>query len=156
MERKIEQNVEPSARLAERGAGESIAPRRVDYRLRPLLAAFGFALQGIWYLLRTQRNAQIHLLAGACAVALGAALRIERWEWLALVLTITLVLAAEGVNTAVEAAVDLTTTARHPLAKVAKDVAAGTVLICAIASVVVGCIVFLPHLIPLIIGLLGG
>ena len=123
-----------------------LPPRRVDYRLRSLVGAFVYAFAGLWYLLSTQRNAQIHCLVGACAVALGAALRIERWEWLALVLTIALVLAAEGLNTAIEAVVDLATVARHPLAKIAKDVAAGTVLICAIASVIVGCIVFLPHL----------
>jgi diacylglycerol kinase (ATP) len=138
MERNLDQNAGPGR-------------RRVDYRLRPLLAAFGYAFQGIWYLVSTQRNAQIHCLVGACALALGAVLGIERWEWLALVLTIALVLAAEGVNTAVEAAVDLATTARHPLAKVAKDVAAGTVLICALAAVVVGCIVFIPHLLPLLL-----
>jgi len=115
-----------------------------------LLAAFGFAFAGVWYLLSTQRNAQIHCLVGACALALAAALRVARWEWLALVLTIALVLAAEGVNTAVEAAVDVATSQRHPLAKIAKDVAAGTVLICAIASVVVGCIIFIPHLLPLL------
>ena len=130
----------------QRESNISVPPRRVDYRLRSLAGAFGYAFAGLWYLLSTQRNAQIHCLVGACAVALGAALRIERWEWLALVLTIALVLAAEGLNTAIEAAVDLATVARHPLAKIAKDVAAGTVLICAIASVVVGCIVFLPHL----------
>lgn len=150
MERKVEQNVEP----ARRTPGRAAAPRRVDYRLGPLIASFGFALEGVWHMLRTQRNAQIHCLVGACALALGAALQIARWEWLALVLTIALVLAAEGVNTAVEAAVDLATTARHPLAKVAKDVAAGTVLICAIAAVAVGCIIFLPHLAPLLLNLL--
>jgi diacylglycerol kinase len=126
-------------------------PRRpIDRRMRPLIAAFGYAFQGLWYLLRTQRNAQIHCLVAACALALGAALRIARWEWLALVLTIAMVLAAEGVNTAVEAAVDLACASQHPLAKVAKDVAAGTVLICAIASVIIGCIIFLPHLLPLL------
>jgi diacylglycerol kinase len=129
--------------------------RSVSYRIRPLLASFGYAFQGLWYLLRTQRNAQIHCLAGLCAVALGAVLGLARWEWLALTLTITLVLAAEGVNTAVEATVDLATSTRHPLAKVAKDVAAGTVLLCAIASVVVGCLIFLPHLWPLLTRLVG-
>lgn len=127
----------------------------VDYRLAPLIRSFGYAFAGLWHLVRTQRNAQIHCLVGACALALGAVLRIARWEWVALLLTIALVLAAEGVNTAVEAAVDLTTTAQHPLAKVAKDVAAGTVLLCAIASVAVGCIIFLPHLWPLILSWLG-
>jgi diacylglycerol kinase (ATP) len=122
------------------------ASRPVDYSLGKLISAFRFAFHGVGYLLRTQRNAQIHCLVAACALALGALLGLARWEWLALVLTITLVLAAEGVNTAVEAAVDVATSQYHPLARVAKDVAAGTVLICAIASVIVGCIIFIPHL----------
>jgi hypothetical protein len=70
----------------------------------------------------------------------------KRLRWLALALTITLVLAAEGVNTAVEAVVDLVTPGFHPLAKIAKDVAAGTVLLTAIGAVVVGVIIFLPRL----------
>lgn len=128
-------------------------PGQIDRRLSSLLAAFGHAFAGIWHLLRTQRNAQIHVLVGACAVALGVVLGLERWEWLALVLTIALVLASEGVNTAVEAAVDVATSTYHPRARVAKDVAAGAVLLCAIASVVVGCLIFLPHLWPLVDGL---
>ncbi len=84
-------------------------------------------------------------------MALGFLLRIERDEWLALVLTIALVLAAEGVNTAVEAVVDLASPVYHPLAKVAKDVAAGTVLLTAIASVIVGLILFLPRLLSLLV-----
>jgi diacylglycerol kinase (ATP) len=83
-------------------------------------------------------------------VALGFLLQIERDEWLALVLTIALVLAAEGFNTAVEAAVDLASPFYHPLAKIAKDVAAGTVLLTAIASVIVGLILFLPRLLSLL------
>ncbi|NTV65305.1 MAG: diacylglycerol kinase family protein [Oscillochloris sp.] len=129
---------------------ESSPPHPIDRRLSALISSFGYALAGIWYLVRTQRNAQIHVLAAACAVALGATLRIARWEWLALVLVIALVIAAEGMNTAVEAVVDLVTSTRHPLAKIAKDVAAGTVLICAIAAVIVGCIVFIPHLLPIL------
>jgi len=127
-------------------ATESLPPHRVDRRLRSLIASFGYAFAGLWYMVRTQRNAQIHLLVGSCAVALGLTLGIERWEWLDLVLVIAMVLAAECANTAVEAVVDLATSTRHPLAKVAKDVAAGSVLICAIAAVIVGCLVFLPHL----------
>jgi diacylglycerol kinase len=123
--------------------------RRIDRSIRSLIASFGYAFAGVWYMVRTQRNAQIHILVGACAVALGFVLGLERWEWLAIVLIITLVLAAEGVNTAVESAVDLATSSCHPLAKVAKDVAAGTVLICAVAAVIVGCLVFLPHILSL-------
>jgi diacylglycerol kinase (ATP) len=123
-----------------------IAPSRAA----TLLISFRYAFAGIGYLLWTQRNAKIHTAIGVIAVALGFVLRIERGEWLALVLTIVLVLAAEGVNTAVEAAVDLASPAYHPLAKIAKDVAAGTVLLTAIGAVIVGLILFLPHLLPLI------
>ena len=136
-------------------AGKPIPYQRMDYRVGKLITSFHYAFQGVWYMLRTQRNAQIHTLVGAVAVALATVLRLERWEWIALLLTITLVLAAEGVNTAVEATVDLITTTRHPLAKVAKDVAAGTVLLCAIASVILGGVIFLPHLWPVLTGLLG-
>ena len=119
-------------------------------RAATLLHSFRYAFAGVRYLLWTQRNAKIHTALGLFAVALGFALRIERGDWLALVLTIALVLAAEGVNTAVEAAVDLASPAYHPLAKIAKDVAAGTVLLTAIGAIIVGLIVFLPHLLPLI------
>jgi diacylglycerol kinase (ATP) len=118
-------------------------------RAATLLLSFRYAFAGVGYLLWTQRNAKIHTALGLAAVALGFLLRIERGEWLALVLTIVLVLAAEGVNTAVEAAVDLASPAYHPLAKVAKDVAAGTVLLTAIGAVIVGLILFLPHLLLL-------
>lgn len=121
---------------------------------RKLFASFRWAFAGLWYLFTTQRNARIHLLAGACALALAAVLGLERWEWLALVLTITLVLAAEGINTAVEATVDVATSRYHPLARLAKDVAAGSVLLCAIAAVIVGCLLFLPHLWPIVLWLM--
>ena len=118
-------------------------------RAATLLVAFRYAFAGIRYLLWTQRNAKIHIALGLAAVALGILLRIERGEWLALVLVIALVLVTEGVNTAVEAAVDLASPGYHPLAKIAKDVAAGTVLLAAITSVIVGLIVFLPRLLAL-------
>jgi diacylglycerol kinase (ATP) len=126
----------------------------IDYSIAKLVRAFRYAFSGLAYLLRTQRNAQIHCLIGLCALALGAFLDLARWEWVALVLTIALVLAAEGINTAIEAAVDVATEEYHPQARVAKDVAAGAVVICAIAAVIVGCIVFLPHLLPRIIATL--
>ncbi|MFN3374510.1 MAG: diacylglycerol kinase family protein, partial [Chloroflexus sp.] len=91
-------------------------------------------------------NFQIHLLIGAIAITLGVVLRIARWEWVALALIIGMVLAAEGFNTAIEATVDLATSERHPLARIAKDVAAGTVLLCALTAVVVGLLIFGPRL----------
>jgi diacylglycerol kinase (ATP) len=133
-----------------------IAPSPVDSpppkpsRAATLLLSFRYAFAGIGYLLWTQRNAKVQTALGLAAVALGFLLGIERAEWLALVLTIALVLAAEGINTALEAVVDLASPNYHPLAKVAKDVAAGTVLLIAIASVIIGLIIFLPRLLSLI------
>jgi diacylglycerol kinase (ATP) len=124
--------------------------------MRSLLAAFGYAFRGLRYFFTTQRNAQIHFLISLCVVALGVVLGIERWEWLALVIMIALVLAAEALNTAIEAVVDLVTSQYHPLARVAKDVAAGAVVLCAIGAVVVGCLVFVPHLWPLVLSLIEG
>lgn len=128
--------------------------RPIDRRTSKLITSFGHAFAGLWYLLRTQRNAQIHCLIGTCALTLGAFLGLARWEWLALILTIGMVLAAEGVNTAIEATVDVATTRYHPLARIAKDVGAGSVLLCAMISVIVGCIIFMPHLWPIIVAIL--
>jgi len=106
-----------------------------------ILRSFGFALSGLWYLLRTQRNAWIEIIVGAAACGLGAWLGIGRVDWAILTITIALVLSLEGINTAIEAAVDLSTPERHPLAKVCKDLAAGVVLLAAVASVVVGVLI---------------
>lgn len=125
--------------------------RPINYSLGKFIAGFGHAFRGIGYMLRTQRNMRVHLLVAACAMALGSFLNMARWEWLALILMMILVLFAEGVNTAIETAVDVATSELHPLARDAKDAAAGAVLICAIGAVVVGCVVFIPHLIPIIV-----
>jgi diacylglycerol kinase len=108
--------------------------------------SFYFAFAGLAYLFRTQRNARVHAALGAAACALGAWLHITRVEWAVLVFTIALVLILEGLNTAVEAAIDLASPQVHPLAKAAKDLAAGMVLIAAIASVAVGLLILGPPL----------
>ena len=111
-----------------------------------LVRSFSFAFAGIAYLFRTQRNARIELVIGLVVCALGAWLKITRVEWAVLVVMIAMVLILEGLNTALEAAVDLASPEIHPLAKVAKDVTAGMVLIAAIASVVVGLLILGPPL----------
>ena len=121
-------------------------------RAHTLIVSFRYAFAGIRYLLWTQRNAKIHCAIGVLAVALGLLLRIGQAEWLALVLVIALVLLTEGFNTAIEAAVDVASPDYHPLAKIAKDVSAGTVLLAAIAAVVVGLIIFLPRLLAVLWG----
>ena len=108
--------------------------------------SFRFAFLGLGYLFRTQRNARIHAFLGAAACAVGLWVRISRVEWAVVIFTIALVLILEGLNTAVEAAIDLASPEIHPLAKAAKDLAAGMVLIAAIASVGVGLLILGPPL----------
>src|SRR6476620_10324354 len=108
--------------------------------------SFYFAFAGLTYLFRTQRNARVHAALGAAACGLALWLQISRVEWAVLVFTIALVLILEGLNTAVEAAIDLASPQVHPLAKAAKDLAAGMVLIAAIASVAVGMLILGPPL----------
>jgi diacylglycerol kinase len=115
-------------------------------RRHGLLLSFGYAFAGLAFLLRTQRNARIHVVMGTLACGLGAWVRISRVEWAVIVFTIALVLILEGLNTAVEAAIDLASPDIHPLAKAAKDLAAGMVLIATIASVAVGLLILAPPL----------
>lgn len=111
------------------------------------MRSFRFALAGLAYLLRTQGNARIEVAIGLLAIAAGVLLGLSAPEWGVLVLTICLVLILEGINTAVELAVDLASPEMHPKAKAAKDLAAGTVLIAAVGSVVVGVLLFGPRLV---------
>ncbi|MFN2105925.1 MAG: diacylglycerol kinase family protein [Candidatus Promineifilaceae bacterium] len=108
--------------------------------------SFRYAFEGWLYVLRTQPNAWIHAAATVAAVALAFWLKVSRTDWTLLVITITLVWAAEFSNTAIEALVDLVSPAAHPLAKTAKDVAAGAVLLTAVAAVIVGLIILGPPL----------
>jgi len=112
-----------------------------------LLRSFGFAIEGISYLIRTQRNARIELAIGALVIALAAWLRITALEWAVLALAVALLLALEALNTAMELAVTLASPERHPLAKAAKDVSAATVLIAAIGAVIVGLTILGPPLV---------
>ncbi len=119
------------------------------------LRSFVYAWQGLVYAIRTQRNARVHALIGAGAIVLGLALRISPVEFAMIFVAITLVFIAEMFNTVAEACVDLVTREYHPLAKIAKDVAAGAVLLNAILSVVIGILVFGPHLLALFFGVHG-
>ena len=115
-------------------------------RRSSFLASFGYAFSGLWHVLRTQRNARIHIAITLVVAALGLHLGLSLTEWAIIVLTIGTVLAAESFNTVAELAVDLATTEYHPLAKIAKDVAAGAVLLMAITAVVVGLLILVPPL----------
>jgi diacylglycerol kinase (ATP) len=110
------------------------------------LRSFLYAFRGIEELVRTQRNARVHLLAVAVVVVAGLLLQLDRTEWLAVTVICTLVLALEGVNTAIEAVVDLASPQYHDLARRAKDVAAGAVLIAALGALIIAALIVLPRL----------
>lgn len=111
-----------------------------------LLASFGYAIQGVAYGWRSQPNLRIHSGITAFVIVLGIWLGLSWVEWAIVTLTIALVVHAELFNTAIEAMVDKTSPEIHPLAKIAKDCAAGAVLISALLAVVVGMLVFLPKI----------
>jgi diacylglycerol kinase (ATP) len=108
----------------------------------PILRAFHYAFEGIIYATRTQLNMRIHWIAAALVLAATLYLRLGRPYVIAIVIMVAVVIAFELVNTAIEAVVDLLTQTQHPLAKVAKDTAAGAVLVVAFAAVVVGYLTF--------------
>jgi len=104
---------------------------------------FIHAVKGIIEVASTERNMKVHLAAALLAVGLAACLRLEAWKWAVLFLAIALVMVSEMLNTAIESVVDLHCKTYHPLAKKAKDVAAGAVLLAAFWAVVLGAVIFL-------------
>jgi diacylglycerol kinase len=118
----------------------------VPHTTSVLLRSFGYAFEGVAYIVRTQRNARIEIVVGIAAVVLAAWLGITNVEWAVLLVTIAFVLGLEWINTSLELAVSLASPERHPSAKAAKDVAAACVLLGAAVSILVGLLLFAPHL----------
>ena len=112
----------------------------------PLYKSFGYAFQGIFNTIRTERNIKIHCAAAILVTIFGIWLQISKTEWMICFILFGLILALELVNTAVEATEYLFTEERKPLAKKAKDAAAGAVLIVAIFAAVIGILIFIPKL----------
>lgn len=108
--------------------------------------AFRHAFRGLFYVMKTQRNAWIHTGVTTAVFIVGIWLKISLIEWAILVLTIAMVFMAEFVNTAIEAVVDLASPNKHPLAKIGKDVGAAAVLVAAFAAVLVGLLILGPPL----------
>lgn len=102
------------------------------------------AWRGVLYTVRTQSHVQFHCVAGVSVLLLAWWSKVTRFEWLILILAIASVIGAEVMNSAVEIVVDMVQPNFHPLAGMAKDVAAGAVLITAIQAVVIGIIIFAP------------
>ncbi len=123
---------------------------RQRVKKQPLYRSFGYAFEGIFNTIRQERNMQIHCCAAVLVVVFGLFLRISREEWFTCLILFGMVMSLECVNTAVEAVVDLATQERHPLAKKAKDAAAGAVLVAAIFAAVIGLWIFVPKLLALL------
>ncbi len=117
----------------------------------PLYKSFGFAFEGIFNTIKSERNIKIHIFATIMVVIFGFILKISYVEWLICLLLFGLITSLELVNTAVEAVVDLATEERKALAKKAKDAAAGAVLYSAIIAAVIGGIIFFPKVFNFII-----
>jgi diacylglycerol kinase (ATP) len=116
---------------------------------RSLFRSFNWAIEGIVYAVRTQRNMRIHLATGVTVMIAALVLDVSRVEFLVLLFTVTMVLVAELINTSIEATIDLIATSFDPLAKIAKDVAAAAVLVASTAAVGVGFLVFFNRLVGL-------
>lgn len=119
------------------------------FSLKRFSKSMGHAIQGIRTVAKEEPNFSIHLVAACLSIALGLFLKIEIWEWTILALTIGVVLIAETFNTSIENLTDLATQEIHPLAKKAKDTAAGAVLLTGLMAIIIACLIFLPKIITL-------
>ena len=113
-------------------------PRRTP----SIIESFNYAFEGIIHVLRTQRNMRIHFLVAVVVLVAALAINVTRLELIVLLLSIAFVLIAEMLNTAIEGAIDVATTLFDPMAKLAKDIAAGAVLIATMNALAVGYLVF--------------
>jgi diacylglycerol kinase (ATP) len=133
-------------------AGPAPARRSPDQQARPrrgttsILQSFNYAFEGVIYTLRTQRNMRIHFAVAVVVLVLAFAYDVTKLELIALLLAIAFVLVTEMVNTAVEAATDVATTSFNPLAKLAKDIAAGAVLVASVTALAIGYLVLADRL----------
>ena len=119
---------------------------KVKTFIKKRIKSFGYAFQGIGNFIRKEPNAWIHCTAVVVVTSLGLYYGISATEWCIVILCFGLVLMAEAFNTAIERLVDLVSPDFHPVAGTIKDVAAGAVLLGAIAAAIVGCIIFIPYI----------
>lgn len=122
------------------------------FRAAGRLQSFGHAFAGLRFLVRNEPNMRIHLVVAGLTAIAGAWWRLDLLEWRSLVFAMALVLASEAMNTAVEQACNAITRNHNPAIKAAKDVAAGAVLVAAIAAAIIGASIFLPRVVQLLLG----
>lgn len=110
------------------------------------IKSFKYALRGIWFVIKSQHNAWIHTLFAIAAIILGIILKINSYEWMIIIFSIAIVFAFESVNSAIEYLTDLLSPEYNSKAGKAKDIAAGAVLLSAMAALAAGLIIFLPKI----------
>lgn len=117
---------------------------------KKLQQSFGFASQGVWHAYKYNQNLKIHFIATVVVIVLSVILSLSTVEMGIIGITILLVIASEMINTSIEEMVDLITTEHRKEAKIAKDVAAGMVLVSSVGSIIIGLLIFTPHIILLL------
>lgn len=120
------------------------------FTLRKRLRSFKFAGNGIRLLIAHEHNAWIHCFAAVCVTIAGWSIGLSSIEWIAIVFAIAMVLAAEAVNSSIEALTDLVSPGYNEAIKRTKDLAAGAVLILAIGAAIIGLIIFVPKILALL------
>mgnify|MGYP001237658664 CR=1 FL=1 len=118
--------------------------------LKIVLRSFGYAIEGISFLLKKERNFKIQLFVSMVVIFASIFFQISKIEWIIVILLMGGMLCIEALNTAIEKTVDLVTEDVQPLAKIAKDASAGAALIFASISVIIGLLIFLPYVIALL------
>ncbi|HUS45962.1 MAG TPA: diacylglycerol kinase family protein [Phycisphaerae bacterium] len=140
---------------------ETEPPYASPFTIFGRMRSFRHALAGLVFVLRSQHNAWLHAVATVLAVVLGLVLHwtgvksLSAGEWCVLAAAVTVVWVAEAFNTGLEVMADAVTSERQPVVKIAKDVAAGAVLVAAVGATVVGIVLFLPALVELVSRLFG-
>lgn len=123
---------------------------RKSFSWKKRAESFGYACQGLGSFFASEHNAWIHLTSTAAVLILGFLCHLTRFEWMAVCLSIGLVLSAEAFNTCIERTMDMISADRRDDIRFIKDLAAGAVLLSALAAAAVGLLVFLPHLISIL------
>lgn len=117
------------------------------FSIKDRLRSFRYAFKGVVALFAKEHNARIHAVAAVCAVAAGFIFDISNMEWIAVVIAIGMVMAAEAFNTAIEYLADFVSPGHNEYIGKAKDIAAGAVLILAVCAVVIAMVIFIPKII---------
>ena len=135
--------------MNDKSAIDSTAESR-PFRFSGRIRSFRHAIVGILRMIRCQHNAWIHVAATVVVIAAGFFVRLSTADWCWVILAISIVWTAEALNTAFEFLADAASPAFHPLVRDAKDVAAGAVLVTAIAAAIIGAIIFWPYVMKLL------